>query len=67
MAGAGAGPLSDPIDPALNKRIASGEFLSTPSPPNCKVFIANVSVDVLCVYAAVTTLYHVYSIAMETL
>ena len=60
VAGAGAGPLNEPTDPVLNKRIANGEFLNTPSPPSCKVFIANVSVEVY-MYATVMTLYHVYS------
>ena len=39
---AGAG-IDDPDDPVLKRRIANGEFLNTPSPPSCKVFIANVS------------------------
>ena len=60
VAGSGAGPLDEPNDPVLNKRIANGEFLNTPSPPSCKVFIANVSIQVY-IYATVMTLYHVYS------
>ena len=38
---AGGGPLDDFDD--VNKRVASGEFFSTPSPPSCKVFVTNVS------------------------
>ena len=60
MAGSGPGPLDEPNDPVLNKRIANGEFLNSPSPSSCKLFIANVSVEV-DIYATVMDLYHVYS------
>ena len=39
--GAGAGLFDE--NPALNKKIANGDFLGRPSPPKCKVFVTNVS------------------------
>ena len=43
MGGGGAGAGLFDENPALNKKIANGDFLGRPSPPNCKVFVTNVS------------------------